>query len=92
MILSHLSCLENHFSINEYFIKDVVDISESAVVSGTNSQGLDLGEISIPEEPGGLSQKTEMGKSSSSIEEVVIVSDHAIKSIVFSFSKLGIEH
>ena len=32
-----------------------------------------------------------MGKSSSSIEDVVIVSNYAIKSIVFSFSKLGVE-
>ncbi len=33
-----------------------------------------------------------MRKSSSSIEEVVIVCDDAIESIVFGFSKLGVEH
>ena len=54
MILSQLSSLGNNFSVNQYFVKDVIDIAESKVVSSSNSQSLKFGEISVPEEPSGL--------------------------------------
>lgn len=78
MILTHSSSLRNNFSINKYFVKNIVDISKSKVISSTHSEGLELGEISVPEEPGSLGQDSEMGEGSGSIEDVVVVTNYAI--------------
>ena len=78
MILTHSSSLSNDFSINKYFVKNIVDTSKSKVIGSTHSEGLKFWEISVPEEPSSLGQDSEMGESCCSVKEVVIVANYAI--------------
>ena len=55
IIVSHLPSLRHNWLVNEQFVKDIVDWSESIVESGSHSQHLEFIEPSVPEEVGAVS-------------------------------------
>ena len=89
---SQLSSFANYFLVNNWFVKNVIDWTESIVIGCTNGSYLKFIKSSISEEIGGVGKHEQVGQSCGSIKSRCSNWQNTIHSVVLWFSTLCVKH
>jgi len=90
--LANFSGLCYDVSVDDKLVKNVVDIRECSCVGRSDSQSLNFIEGPVSEEICCIRQYRKVSGCGSNIEQPGLKTQNTVKSIIFSFSELSIEH
>ena len=90
--VSSLFSLVDDWLVNEKFVSNVVDRSESIVERGSNGEHLQFIESSVSEEVRSVSQKCDMEKSAASVVFKLLKRHHTIESIHIRLPDFSVKH